>query len=233
MKTLNTILKFGLVSLVGGFVVFAVTGCETTDDTKIASAQACLDSARSAADATTCVAKVDGVDSAQASLIRCGGIYMQRNFLTARWTQIFNEVNNKTASGDPVLRMMTYIGFAGTGTYTGNSNSVDASRVLDECKKSGSGGMAYLSVATNIATLLYNGVGGLTGDQTPSLAQVQAALPGLDNTTVGNLAVQAAAANCSGSNAATSQCTDITNAIAQGGGDPAAIGAALKNLLQN
>ncbi len=216
------------LSVVG---LFFTTGCETNDDTKVASAQACLDSARSEAEASSCVSKVDGIDTAQASLIRCGGIYMQRGFLTTRWTSIFNAVNDKTATGDPVMRMMVYIGFTGktANSITGNTNSVDANRVVDECKKSGSSGMAYLSLITSLATEIYNVGSGNTTD----LSSITGYLTSLPAATVGNIAIQAYQANCSGSNATTSQCTDLTTAYNAGGGDPTAVGTSLKNLLQN
>src|SRR5262245_51594471 len=64
--------------IMGSLLLF--TGCsKETDADKIADAQACLDTA-TAAEAATCVAKVDGLESPAAYLIRCAGKFVKEGY---------------------------------------------------------------------------------------------------------------------------------------------------------
>lgn len=212
-----------------GIVALGLLGCETDNDNKIAEAQACLDAARSAGEGTACISKVDGIDSPQASLIRCAGTYIQRDFLTATFTQAYEKLKNPPAGKDATLAMVSYVAFNGASAVTGRAASADADYVVSECQKSGSGGLAWLAATTKVATVL----GGLGTCTSGDIACFEGTLGNsASDADLGNAAIVAYDSYCSGGSAENSAaCTEFAAAV-EGGGDAAAIGAALRARLQ-
>lgn len=202
--------------------------CESTEDAKTSEAQACLDSARGGTEASACMSKVDGIESPAASRIRVGAVYMQRGFVTSSFVTAYNNLKTPPSGTDATVATFSYLAFTGTNSFRGNATpSQDADFVFAEAVKSGSGGLIWLTTGTKISALAnITTVGDAAG--------LQAAINGLNNTDLGNLALQVNSSYCGGSSASTTAaCKEFNSAITQGGSDPAAVGAALKALLNN
>lgn len=209
-------------------VSFMSVGCETENDNKEAQGQACLDNA-SQSTAQTCMDLVEGVTSSKASLVRCGSIYLLQGFTTQTFTNAFDALKSPPAGQNTTLAMMSYVSFSNTG---GRNPTNDANFALSECQKSGSGGLAWLASSTKVATLLnVAGGGALTPGDAASFEGQLGSVPDAD---LGAAALVAYDSYCgTGSAAGTAACEEFSAAVAQGGGDAASIGAALKTLLAN
>lgn len=203
-----------LITLVGlSFVALFLTSCEEGDDVKIAQAQSCLDKAMDGSDAALCIEMVDGVDTAKASLIRCGGTYLQQGFTTAKFTSAYNKLKNPGTGVNPMMGMISNIAFTATNTYTRRTNTADAVYVTSECAKSGSTGLAWLANSTKLATTIY-AIGGATAGDPASFLTVLGTANSTQLTTIGTAAREAYAAQCANtSQSTTSSCRDFSTAV--------------------
>lgn len=205
-------------------------GCESEEDNKVAMAQACLDSA-SGTQAAECMHQVDGIESAEASRIRCGGVYMMRGFGLTTFKNAYNQLKNPTSGGDPILGLVSFVAFDTTiDSFTGLNGVGDSSYLMSECGKAGAPGLVWLAFMTQFGSLVVAD-GGATvtiGDPTTWSA---ADLAGISATTVGNSALTVYNGYCKTGTAASSPaCTEINAAVAAAGTDPAALGAQIKTM---
>lgn len=225
--------------LIGSAAVF--TACETSDDNAYAKAQACLDKAGSSADGTNCIRMVNGLSGEKASLIRCSATYLRRGFTNSKFVTAFDKLKS---GANPAVELMSVMAFTGTATETGNAATSDSSYLVSECGSSKSPGMIYMAMATNTATIAANLTGtdacgtdttaagfatcvksNLATIATPSAAPATQAQ-------IGAAAISAQTSYCSSPTADPKLCSQISQAVSQGGGDAAATGAALANLLK-
>lgn len=223
-------------------VTLILTSCETPDDRQIATAQDCIDSARTAADADRCYASVEGLESEKAYLVRCSASYIAQGFTGERFANAFQKLKDNSSSGqDPMATTMAYLIF----TKDTAPHTID--NTVDNCAKSGVRSMVRLVTMSKLATFVAKaGLGSIPAGADPmdpsfDPAQISTAISNLANSndpqskeTVGTIAVQAQDAYCNpGSSFETSEiCTKLNSAIAGNPGDMAAIGQALLGLLQ-
>jgi hypothetical protein len=129
-------------------------GKETETD-KIADAQACLDKATSA-NVSACVAKVEGLNSKGANLIRCVGTFVKQNLGSpSALAQIFTALDsNGGGGGDGTVAVMQAITFkANAGGPTPNAQDIsDSNYAASICNQSNSPGLGMLSTLTVTAT---------------------------------------------------------------------------------
>ena len=236
-------MRYALFSLFALSVV-SLAGCsmEKNDDRQIASALSCLDSAQTSTDADNCQAKVAGLDSQQASLIRCSANLIAQGVTGTRLASAFSQLNKAPASGTQSSQMLSFLVFS-------KSLPLDtADLTYSNCTKAGvqsvAGLASMIQAATTIASVAGTfGVDPATLDpSSPSFNS--AALTTLannlyssgDNTkkaVIGQVAITAAASLCGAGSSLTSQdvCKRLTAAIAAGNGDNATIGNSLLNQL--
>jgi len=219
-----------------GLLIFN-SGCnKETDADKIADAQSCLDIA-TASEAAACVAKVDGIESEGAYLIRCAGKFVKEGYnnpakLSGALTNI-SGTNNGGATGS--LAMMAALSF--TTETTSALNAASALEAVTFCEKSKSKGLILLSGLTQIATSLWSVGQALTliGSTPPTGAELEALMGSLAGNAVAQAAVGSAVvaiydSSCTGTNVSSpgNYCQQFTSAVSTvtgGTENPAGIGA--------
>jgi hypothetical protein len=199
-----------------------------TDNDKVADAQSCLDTA-TAADADYCVSKVDGIETANAYLIRCAGKFVKEGFNdpTKLSTALSNLSGDSTgASGSTA--MMAALTFKAETTSALNSTS--AQQALVYCQRANSTGLILLAGLTQTATVLADlGLGTTTLDG----AALQTLMGTLQNdpaaqAAVGTAVVSMYESNClNNSQAPGNYCQQFETAVSAvpgGVSDPSAVG---------
>lgn len=221
--------------------LFLLTSCETPEDQQIASAQNCIDAAKTSDDADRCYAIVNGLETEKAYLVRCSASYIAQGFTGARFAAAFQRLKDNPSSGqDPMATVMAYLIFTKASTL----HSVD--NTLTNCTRSGVRSMVRLATMSKLATFVASsGLGGITAGADPlsssfNPSTISTAITNLagsgsaaDQASVGTIAIQASDAYCNaGSSFENNEiCTNLKNAIA-GGGTTQSIGQALLAQLQ-
>lgn len=204
--------------------------CEEKEDDQIYSAQICMNSATPAT-VDACLAKISGVSSSRAYVLRCSAEFIRANITTSTIvTAIENiEDNDSGNTDDPTIEFYDQFSFTSTAS---------ADVAVTNCAASGSEGLRLLSLSAKTATVIkYDVLGKLPG-QTMSPADIATLDPSTadaaDLLAIGNSVIQMQSLACSegGSLKNTEVCDNINNAIA-GGGDAQAIGEAFINQLKN
>jgi hypothetical protein len=239
----NTNLKnFAIAALAAGALLN--TGCEKQEDQKIAEAKECIDHATNSVTADACVAKIDGVQSPQAYLIRCSADFIAQDFTSSRLATAFQKIKDNTSTGgtSATAAAMAYFVFAKNLP----GHTVDTA--YSNCEQAGVRSMSRLATMAKMATTIAQaGLGSLTtldpsNPSTFNPAAIQTAITTLTNSndpttnaSVGTVAQQASAVYCNaGSSFASNDvCTKLNSAISAGNGDAATIGQSLLNLLKN
>lgn len=219
--------------------IAAITGCELPEDKQIYAGQECIDAATTAADADRCYNLVSGLTSEKAYLIRCSSHYVAQGFTGQRFASAFQRLKDGSSSGqDPMATAMAYMVFSVSSTLH------TADTAVSDCNLSGVRSMKRLATMTKLATFVaQQGLGSIpdpnAGGFNPS--QISTAITNLVNSndptanaTIGALAQQANEQYCNAGSSFSGNevCTNIQNAINNGGGNTATIGAQLLVQLQ-
>lgn len=181
-----------------------LSGCEKEEDIKLASAQECIDYARTESEADRCYALVSGIESEKAYLIRCSSHYIAQGFTGSRFASAFQRLKDNPTSGqDPMATAMAYLIFARTSTLHTADNAVA------DCNRSGVRSMKRLATLTKLATVVATaGLGSIPTTANPEsgsfdVTQITTAINTLvgsgsaaDKENIGNIAVQANEAYC-------------------------------------
>ena len=216
--------------------LFSLTACEKDEDNTMAKAQECLDKANTTT-ALSCLAIVDaaGLTSEDSYAVRCSARFIASGFTASRIAEAASQLSQNTGSKDPALTMMGMLAF-------GTVAAAEAAYV--DCNLSGSDGFKLFARAARMGTLIGSAAGStvLTTIQnggTPTPAEIETALNSLrgaganpaTETALGETALAMSADTCSTPGENAEMCDDINAAIAAGGGNAQAIGAALLNQL--
>jgi hypothetical protein len=214
------------------------SGCGKKDTDRVSEAQDCLDKSTSDT-ALTCLSKVEGVESGQASLVRCSAYFIDQDFASGtRFAQVADQITNG-GSGTPdsrTLSALSVMAFVST-KYTMAVNFDLSKAASAECSKSSSAGLIYLSSMMSMSTALLNDLGFVPGSGTPSLTGacaggVSTATPATKNI-MGAAAIAAYNSNCLGKDLTNNVvCQQYQEALG-GSADPATVGAALATNLCN
>lgn len=226
-----------------GLATLILSGCETAEDRQLASAQDCIDSARTADDADRCYALVEGLENEKAYLIRCSANYIAQGFTGERMASAFQRLKDGDGGGQsPMATAMAYLVFSNPSAV----HSVD-SAVLN-CTRSGVRSMQRLVTMSKLATFItQQGLGGgaIPANANPldpsfDPATIQNAITNLaggtdtDKETVGTIALQMNDAYCGAGSSFTGNeiCLKLGDAISTGSGNAKDIGEQLLALLQ-
>lgn len=146
MKT-NLLLKAALIS---SAVLLASCGGPKDVD-KIADAQDCLDHAATS-EVADCVAKVDGMESESAYLIRCVGKFAKEGYNdTTKLATALTGTSGTDTGATGSLSMMASLAFKAESTAA--LNSASATEAADFCVKSKSKGLISLANLAKVATV--------------------------------------------------------------------------------
>lgn len=153
-KTPVRLLKVTALAL---FALLLNVGCESADDRQLASAQSCLDDARTEADANLCIEKVAGIETPAAYLVRCSANFIAQGFTGTRVASAFERMNDDTGTSgsDPMINIMGYL------VFTGNSSYHNVGATVLNCQKSGVRSMERLALVAQLATETAS-LGGIT-----------------------------------------------------------------------
>lgn len=206
-----------------------LSGCETSDDRTLASGQACLDSATTAAQANQCVTLVQGLTSQESYMIRCSANFVAQGFTGSRVANAVANINSHSST-DATTGLIAFLVF--------KQASPTADEAITNCTASGSKSMLRLATAAKMATV----IGGLTvnPDSSTAAADMQTAVNTMiasgsaqSKIDLGNTAIIASTAFCGDGStyAGTQVCTDLQGAV-NSSGDPTTIANALLNLLK-
>ena len=202
-------------------LIFLVGGCagKATDTDLIQDAQNCLDTAKTT-EATACVAKVDGITTQAADLIRCVGKFVKEGYNDSSKVSTARESLKTSGNGATgSLGMMAALAFKSESTSA--LNSARAQDAFTLCTKANSKGLILLSGLVQTATVL--------GDLSSSLSNMTASdLAAAMGTYANNPTAQAAVgsavvamynSNCtSGQTATGNYCTQFSSAVTASGG---------------
>jgi hypothetical protein len=202
-------------------------GCEEKEDDQIYSAQICLNTA-TAGTVDSCLAKISGVSSARAFVLRCSAEFIRANITTSTIVTAIENIEDNDAGNteDPTIEFYNQFSFAST---------VSASVAVTNCTASGSEGLKLLALSAKTATVIkYNVLGGTLNPATiaaldPSTADAE------DLLAIGEsvLLMYPIACGTGDSLKNTEVCDNINAAILASGGNAQAIGESYLNQLKN
>ena len=217
------------------FLSFALFSCEDDDKAKIASAQKCLDdldetSGSLASEALACENKVSGLTSAESYSIRCAAKSLQGGITTTSIAEAYKNIDDGSATAEAAFIVELRI----EGSVNGVSASDFSAQLFEDCEASGVTGYIYLAGLINLGTTLFSACdSSCSGSDAAQLAEnlINQCQGGdcttADLTTIGNTVSVVSEQYCTGGNADSEVCSELTSAIDQAGGDPVAIANAL------
>lgn len=142
MNSLNKLLFFCFVGVLLG-------SCGARDADKIGEAQACLDKA-SPSEASACAQKVEGIQTAAASGIRCSANFITEGFGSA--SKISSLLQGLESGGiDSLLGLLTF-----TSKGNINSDNENANTTFQHCLNSGGKGSTLLMAFSNVTMAIYS-----------------------------------------------------------------------------
>lgn len=202
------------------------TGCEQKEDDKIYSAQMCLNTATSAT-VDTCLAKISGINSSQAYVIRCSAEFIRANITTSTIVTAIENIDHNDSGNteDPTIEFYNQFSF---------TTPSSADTAVDNCTASGSEGLKLLSLSAKTATIIKHNVLSGTLDAATIAALNPATANPSDLQSIGEAVLQMKDISCGkgGTLENTEICDNMNNAIAAGGSDAQAIGEAFLNQMK-
>lgn len=205
------------ILLLACFSLFACQGTNP-DEAAIVEAQNCLDKLgiSNPTGAAACVAKLDGIDTPQASMLKCAAIFIKQGFSNpTRLSQVAEQMKSSGGSGSSGTANVI-----GLLAFTGADASTDAQGAIEFCEKSGSKGMTMLASLASVATTangFSNVVDECAGDNPDPADCATAVKDGICNANsaeLGQVAIVTYATSCQGSDITNPMCEvykDVTN----------------------
>ena len=225
--------------ILGLGITFFLGACEEDEDKRIASAQACLDSA-SPQTASSCLVEISGLTSPRAQSLRCSIRFLSQGFHGSRLTNAFEQLSEENEGkypngGDAMVIVLTNMAFTDKDL---------AENTLRECQASGSQALARMATLSLMATVLVDGVQGVDlsdvgenglseEDRAQFIQGLTQSVKGGTDEELGGLAVSASGLFCSNEDSEfsdTEVCENLKIAVQTKGGT-AAIGSALRDAL--
>jgi hypothetical protein len=215
----NKIFLFPLVIIL---VAFSVIGCEEEEDNQIAQAQQCLDGLRDSDNAQVCINKVNGLNSAEANIIRCHASFHLGGITTTSIVAAVSDYESAPAADKEATLLVAL------------SQTPDSSRsntTYSYCAKTGVPGLVYMATISNMGTIVKE------FGANPDPATAMAACAGgtsCEEDVIGEMAVNLYDIYCVGGASQTQICTDINSSINNvGAGNYQAIGEELLQYFAN
>jgi hypothetical protein len=246
--------KLATLTLLAGVCLFAGCSQENANDKQVADALNCLDHATNASTADVCVAKVSGIQTPQAYLIRCSADFIAQGLTGSRLATAFQQQKGSTVGGsNQTIAMAAYLVF--DSSITNHTAAITTSDCNQSNEPSVIGLASMVSVATNLAQAASALGGPSFSNLNPSnigsfdptaiktvadslYADLQSGHPiqaSVDaENAIGQAAITAQAAYCSPGSSFVGQdvCNKLNNAIQAGNNIPTNIGFTLLGLLQ-
>lgn len=219
------------------FSTLLLTACSEKEADLIADAQSCLDTA-TAATAASCVAKVDGIESKGAYLIRCVGKFVEEGFNDPQRIKSAMEQIDGGGEATESLAMMTVMAFKSSATKS--VNETNATAAFNHCNRGASKGLILLSSLARTATTVASLAASVPNPQNMTPAELDAAMNEVKNNpaaqeAVGQAAVAVYNTSCVNNSGETTGnfCTQFQAAIDANGGSTNGIGQFIMNCYAN
>jgi hypothetical protein len=228
-----------LSSLLASLTLAALlSSCGPKEADKVGEAQLCLDTAVQG-QATACLEKIDGIDTAAANTLRCSAGFIDEGFTQpTRFQNAFDQLSSGGSSATEGF--LSVLSFQSKATPA--LNLAYATQTYGYCVKSGAKGFMLLGSMANTATNLAN----FANTITPDAAGITTAITNLvaDPTNPANAPVVSAigaaisttyTASCqTGQKADASLCSQLDSAlVGQNLADSSAIGLLVLNYWKN
>ncbi|RYZ71199.1 MAG: hypothetical protein EOP05_12320 [Proteobacteria bacterium] len=185
----------------------------------MASAQSCLDGARTSEQADQCYSIVEGLTTPDAYLIKCSANFVAQGFSGQKIADVLQSISNNTGDNSTVA-LMGHLNF---NNSIGNGQRHTATNTVLNCRNSGSVSMLRLATAAELATTVQGLVDPTLLSGNDPVANMQAAIDSLSNGTipaggaaaVGQVATTVSGAFCGPGSTYESEdiCKDLNNAI--------------------
>lgn len=202
-------------------LALGLSACSSKNDNeKIGDAQFCLDDAE-ADDAKKCVEGIEGIESKQASYLRCAAGFLAEGFgdpatLSNLKTQI-------DSAGDNKMALLGILAFKSAGADSAK-NQANAQATLEECKKAGSSILVNFATIATLSSVLagqadidWSNPANTTPEAAAALLDAVAANPTPETKeAIGNAVISAYSGQCAGKD--TDDCKKINEAITAAGG---------------
>jgi hypothetical protein len=211
-------------------------GCKETETDKVADAQFCIDQA-TAANVGECVAKVAGIETRAAYVIRCTAKFVEEGYTEGDKIFLALEQLDNASSSDQGPAMMTVLAFTAAGTSNSTQwdlNISNASLAVSYCKQAQLD--TLLSIATIAATASVAGkFGSLASAGDVKAALATASSDPAAQLVIGNAVIASYEANCKGEEASApgNTCAQFDAAIAAQGGNPSSVGQFVASCYSN
>lgn len=228
---------FALVAL--ATLTFTFSCAKSTDKDALKEVQLCLNSS-APSEAMACTTKIESDLSPQAYKLRCAAVFISEGFNTpSSFITALDKINQ--SSGGCTSGCSSTVGAIAALTFknTDNTSATDRTRsenvanlAFQYCTLSQTNIYMQISSLFKIGTMAANLVYALSGNVVPTADQIEAQISNLPAADIGNMAISTYNATCqdltNASDSTKKYCADLNAAVTTGGGDPTAVGNALK-----
>lgn len=219
----------GLAFTVILLLLSTLSGCETKEENDIAQAQQCLDKLSDSAPYTSaqaCLNYISGIYSPPAYVIRCSVDFISGGITPTSLITAFQNMKSASSSQQTAILMGALTQYTpGAAISNANISLTQAQTTFADCQASDTPSLIFIAGVSVTGTALAAGAGSATS--TTFITTCQTTPSSCNPAVIGSAAQSLASTYCTGSNASSTVCTSINNAIAAGGSDPTAIGTAL------
>ena len=134
-----------------------ITGCESSEDLSLSTAQSCLDSAKTEDQATMCINDLGDNKSPEAYLIRCSANLVAQGITGSRFSEALTKIDDKDSSKTDAEKTATVLSYF----VAPSTNPIHSAETMYEnCSLSGSESVKDISAIVKISTILARAVGG-------------------------------------------------------------------------
>ena len=206
-----------------------LTACETEEDRTLAGAEACINTA-TAATVDSCVAKVAGIYSEDAYLIRCSAHFIAQNINETTLSNGFSTIKNATTTGVPTMTYaMSFLLFANIAGH-------DVNTAMSDCNLSGATSLYKIVQLSSLADSMSFGLlvpGATPTDLKNAIANFNMTATPQQFADVGVKVLEIKGTFCDngGTFSGTDICNKVNQAIATAGNNPQAIGDLIADYL--
>lgn len=220
-----------------------LVGCEEKDDDKVNSAQACLNNADVAGDATACLNIIDGVGGQKAARIRCALTFLQNGLTQQQIINTFKNLETPPTSDSPFAYLYSGLAIGDAdrdGTWDeagpGTTALTTADNQLTTCQASNSASMISIAHISRVGTYTQYTIADIGSGDVDDITQLTdatnlAALPDDVLTQMGSYTYNQ---YCNGGNESDSDiCETLVNAGFGTTTDQATLATNLRNCFAN
>lgn len=137
----------------------SLVGCEETEDDQINQAQACLNSADAATEATSCLSMIEGVGGEKAARIRCALTFLQNGLTQTQIINTFKNLETPPTSDSPFAYLYSGLAIGDTdqdGTWDeagpGTTALTTSDSQLTTCLSSNSASLISIAHISRLGT---------------------------------------------------------------------------------